>query len=113
MRKTIAEIIASVIATSANHAVGTCTYMMRCVSPMNSSGGATKSPKYDPMMNNTTPAAMSVCGCRKLSKSSAAKNSASATNAPKTAINVRAALGNPSETSACRYWSANVTTRPQ
>src|SRR3982751_3618528 len=44
----IAQPKAKVIASSAFQAVGTCTYMIRCTLPMKCSGGATKSPKYEP-----------------------------------------------------------------
>src|SRR5436305_14489853 len=52
-RKTTAQTKAMVSASSANHAVGTCTYMIRCVLPRNCSGGATNNRQEEPIDRRT------------------------------------------------------------
>ena len=63
-RKMTAQTKANVIASSAFHAVGTCTYMIRCTCPINASGGATKRPMYEPMARKTMPRPRMIHGSR-------------------------------------------------
>src|SRR5688572_29615541 len=50
------------------HAVGTCTYMMRCTSPMYCSGGATKRPAHEPNSSSATPNEMNRSEERRVGK---------------------------------------------
>src|SRR5581483_9569160 len=49
-------------ASIAFQAVGTCTYMIRCTSPMKSSAGAFARPQNEPAKRNATPRAISATG---------------------------------------------------
>src|SRR5712664_1463778 len=61
-RKKTAHTYANVSASIAFQAVGTCTYMMRCTSPMKTSAGAFASPQYEPMQSRMAPSATSAWG---------------------------------------------------
>src|SRR5207237_10165280 len=63
-RKEIAQTKEKVSASIAFQAVGTCTYMMRCTSPMKTSPGAFASPQYEPTQRSAAPAATSRIGTR-------------------------------------------------
>src|SRR5712675_1380940 len=61
-RKNTAQTNANVSASMAFQAVGTCTYMMRCTSPMKTSPGALARPQYEPAQSRTAPSATSSLG---------------------------------------------------
>ena len=61
-RKQRAQTKAKVSASIAFQAVGTCTYMIRCTSPMKTSPGAFARPHQDPASSSATPNATNAMG---------------------------------------------------